>query len=114
MRAGRLRHRVELQMNLPTTDAHGGKVDSWASMGHAWAEVRELSGREFLTAQEAHAEVTTKVFIRWRRSLGDLEPLLWRVLYPRPGGRLSVYDVLHVLDLDGRRRDLELLCRAVT
>lgn len=112
MRAGRLRRRVALEQNQPTRAPDGGKRDNWISIATAWAEVRNLRGREFLTAKEFHAEVTTRIILRWRRGI-DLEPLLWRVK-TTDVTPLHTYQVIHVVDLDGRRRDLELLCSEVT
>lgn len=110
MRAGRLRHRVALQHpnpDPPAQDAVGGRVESWVTAaGRVPAEVRELRGREFEAVGQALAEVTTRIRIRRHPSL-TISPD-WRVLHGS-----TVYQVEHVIDVDGRGRELELMCRAL-
>lgn len=104
IRAGKLRHRVTLQERSSSTEADGGQVNTWSDVETLRAEVLDLRGREFLAAREAHAEVTVKVRIRYRAGV-------------RPAMRLAfgsrVLDIVHVVDLAGRRRVLELLCQEV-
>lgn len=98
---GRLRERVMLEVNTPTVDpVDGAHIDHWTVVDTVWGEVLGLSGREYLSAREVHAEVTVRITIRHR---SDVEPLLWRATV---GG--VVYNIQHVVDLAGRRRHLEL------
>lgn len=110
MRAGRLRHRITLQQqdpDPPAQSADGGRIDAWLTAADLVpAEVRQLRGREFEGQGQALAEVTTRIRIRNHPSLAIAPD--WRVLHGS-----TVYDIVHVIDVDGRGRDLELLCRAL-
>jgi SPP1 family predicted phage head-tail adaptor len=65
MQAGRLRHRVSVQEYVTTQDSETGSVsEAWATMAEMWAEVKALSGREFVAAQTPTPGVTTRITIR--------------------------------------------------
>lgn len=104
MRSGRLRHLVTLEEPATGRATDGGMVAGWSVVDTVWAEVSDLSGREFLTAQEHHAEVSTRVVLRYR---DDVRPS-WRVV---SGTR--TLQVVAVVDPDGRSTRLELMCREV-
>lgn len=111
VRIGTLRHRIRLQENkleAVDRDLSGGKVDNWTDVVTVWGEVQELSGREFLASRELHAEITARIFIRYR---SGLEPLRWRAVHDTTG---RTYDIHHIIDRAGRRRTLELLVSVVT
>lgn len=99
MRIGRYRHRIELQQNTPTQADDGSRVDDWRTVATVWGELLETRGREYLAAQEAHSELNAKIRIRYR---SDVRPE-WRAIFQ---GR--IFDIQHVADLQGRRRELEL------
>lgn len=101
MNAGELRHRVTFQRRGPDP-ATGGLTD-WTDHATVWAKVEDLSGRDYFRAQmlgEASL-VTTRITIRWRP---DVDPHM-RV---RCGGR--TFGIKAVLDPDGRKRFLQLMC----
>jgi len=102
--AGRFRHRITLQRNVPTQAPDGSRVDDWRNVATVWGELLEIRGREFLAAAEAHSELTSKIKIRYRP---DVRPE-WRALFD---GR--TFNILHVADLKGRRRELELLAAEI-
>lgn len=75
MKAGKLIHRVRIEQvatdgdgNVPQ-DESGQEVIEWDLVENAWAEVRPLRGREFLTAQQINAEGDTEIEIRFRSYL---------------------------------------------
>ena len=103
-RAGRLRHRVTIEQSTPVAAADGELIDSWTTVATVWAEVLELRGREYIAAREAHAEVTTKIKLRY---IAGLTPKM-RVIFGA-----HTYDIAHIVDLQGRTRDLELLCTEI-
>ncbi len=104
MRAGDLRHRVTIQQKSVTRDTYGAEVVSWTDVVTVWAEITDLSGREYFDAQKVNAEVNTKVRIRHRT---DLVPTM-RVV---EGSR--TLEVLAVIDTDGRKRETVLMCKEV-
>ena len=99
MRIGRYRHRIALQQNTPTQADDGSRVDNWRTVATVWGELLETRGREFLAAQEAHSELNAKIKIRYRHDVRSE----WRALFD---GR--IFDIQHVADLKGRRREIEL------
>lgn len=101
MRAGLLNTWVALEQPVTTQADDGGLVAGWATVDNVWASVTDLRGREYMTAQEHHADVSTRVVIRTR---DDVLPS-WRV---NAGGRLLA--IVHVIVISG---GLELMCREV-
>jgi len=102
MRAGELRHRVIIQQKYVTQDAEGITTESWADIATVWAAIEPLRGREFFDAAAVNAEVTTRIRIRYR---SGIVPAM-RVVYGS-----QVYEIESVIDVGGRRRELELLCK---
>ena len=105
VRAGDLRHRVTIQQLVVGQDDYGQPLNTWKDAATVWAKVEDLTGREYFAAQQVPtAEVSTRVTIRWR---ADIEPAM-RVVH---GAR--VLDIKAVLDPDGRKRELQLMCQEV-
>ena len=103
MRAGALRHRIEIQRNDGIRDPDSGEIiPGWTTVARVWAEVVDLSGREFWDSQQVQSEISTRVRIRYR---DGIEPTM-RVIH---GDR--TLEIQAVLDPDGRRRELHLMCR---
>lgn len=104
MQAGKLRHVVELQRQSGTTlDSHGDTVPIWVTLATVRACVWPLSGREFVAALTAQAELTTRIEIRARADLAltPKDRVKW-------GSRL--FDIRHIVDIGGRGREWHLLC----
>lgn len=105
MRAGDLRHKVTIQRLMTGEDEYGQPLNAWQDVVTVWANVEDLTGREYLAAQQVPTtQVSTRVTIRWR---SDVKPEM-RVVH---GSRLL--DIKAVLDSDGRRRELQLMCQEV-
>jgi len=68
MRAGPLRHRVQIQSAVRVRTASGGYTESWSTDRTTWASVEPISGREFFAEQRVQGEVTHR--IRMRHSPG--------------------------------------------
>lgn len=100
MRAGKLRHRIQIETLTTGRDIYGEPVETWTLFALVWASREDLAGREFFAAQQVNAEVTTRFGIRF---IEGLTPQM-RV---RDGGTL--YDLESVQDPDGRARELILL-----
>lgn len=104
MRSGNLRHRIEIQHQVHGEDEWGNHVFEWQTFAKVWAEVLDLKGREFWQAVSVASEVTVRVRIRY---LPGLEASM-RVLHE---GR--VLEIDHIIDPDGRKRTLQLLCKTL-
>ena len=104
MRIGRKRHRVTIEEFGPTINEYNEEVEDWSFYAKVWAEVEDLSGREFHLARQVPAgEVTTRVKIRWR---SDINPTKMRIVH---GDRKLGIEA--VLDAEGRKRELVLMCK---
>lgn len=102
MRAGALRDRITLQAPPTAQDAAGQPAGNWTDVATVWAEVRDLSGREFIAAQATQSEVSTKIRIRYMTGIDASM---------RAVRGADVYTlVAPPLDPDGRRRELVLMC----
>jgi SPP1 family predicted phage head-tail adaptor len=103
---GRLRDRVTLgaPVDPPALGADGEPAAQYTAAGEVWAAVETLSGREFLTADQLVAEVSDRVWIKWRPDVTRR----WRLIDKRTGRKLFVE---HAKEY--RKEDrLELLCKA--
>lgn len=84
MRAGRLRHRVDIQRRASVQDEESGQmVPGWAT---AWdkcpADFTPVSGREFIAGQGTQNEVIARIVIRYRAGVTDDMRVLYRgVIY---------------------------------
>ncbi len=103
MRAGRLRHVIELQRVSAGTDSHGDQIDVWTTYATVRADVEALGGREFLAAEHVQSDVSVRITLR--AIPGVTVRATDRVLF---GSRQL--DVRHAIDMAGRNRELQLLC----
>lgn len=99
-----MRDRITIQSPSTTRDATGGVTDAWTDVVTIWANVDPLTGRELEEAQKQWGEVTYQIDIRYYAGLDST----MRVLDIRSG---AYYDIRAVLDLNHRRRKIQLMCR---
>jgi len=105
LRAGRLRHRVELQSVTRTQDGYGEADESWSTYTTVWAAIEPLRGQERYLAQQVNSDTEIKVVVRYNSSVDSED----RVLI---GSR--VLEVVGVINPGERDEYLELLCREIT
>lgn len=104
MRSGNLRHRIEIQRQIHGENEYGDPIHEWKTFAKVWAEVLDLKGREFWQAAQVQSEITSRLRIRY---LAGVEASM-RVLHE---GRTLEID--HILDPDGRKRELHLFCKTL-
>lgn len=103
---GELRHRITIQKPVSTQDEFGQPTDSWDNVITLWAKVEDLSGREYFIAQQVPAsQVNARITIRWRVGIKSE----MRIVH---GDR--ILNIKAVLDPDGRRKWLHLMCQEVS
>jgi len=104
MESGRLRHRVTLQERSSSVDGFGQPLDDWADVLTTWATVQPVSGREFQEGVQVEAEITHKVWLRWRAGVA-----------PKPTMRLLFegrkFEIVSVVNVNERKRMWLLLCK---
>jgi len=72
LRAGALRHRVDIQEQTSTSDGMGGFTVAWGSvsgMGSVPAAIWPLSSKEQLDAMKLESVITNKIRIRYRAGI---------------------------------------------
>lgn len=99
--AGALEQRITIQQRVAGVNALGQAVQSWADYAVVWAAVDPLRGREFFAAGQTQSEVTTRFTIRWRQGITSTMRVVWRG---------QPYDVLAVIEPQGGKQMLELMC----
>lgn len=97
---GELSRRVVLEQLTRTPDGAGGATESWSTVATIFAAVRALSGSEGFVFDRMTGRATHEIIIRHR---SDAKP----TMRFRLGARL--FEILAVLDEDGRRRHLRCL-----
>lgn len=103
MRAGDLRHRVEIGRYVTGADQWGDPLPpTWETVATVWAAVEALSGRLFFEARQTAEQSDHRITIRYR---SGIEP----GMIVRHDGR--EFTVQAVLDREGTKRWLELVCR---
>jgi SPP1 family predicted phage head-tail adaptor len=68
MKAGRLRHRIDIQRKEVTLDSDGAQEVVWVNSFSTMisAEIMPLSGRELIAADAVQSKVNTRIRIRYR------------------------------------------------
>jgi SPP1 family predicted phage head-tail adaptor len=102
IRSGQLRHRVTIETPIETQDPMGAVVQTWELFLRPAAALEAISSREFFGSDRIEADVDHRLQLRYH---DGLTPKM-RVLL---GSR--TFEIKAVRDLDGRRRELELLLR---
>ena len=66
MRAGLLDRNIVIEQRGAASDpTYGGISAAWSTFAVVWAEIQELSGREYLMAATVQAQRTVQVTIRY-------------------------------------------------
>jgi len=85
-------------------DEAGQPIDEWQPVTIVWAAIEPLSGRELFAAQQANAEVTTKVTIRYR---DDVDRTM-KVRHNKSGAE---FEILYDINPKFANVKLELMCK---
>lgn len=104
IRAGNLRHSIEVQRKTDTVSPSGSVVSAWATIATARAEIVTASADEYLTGF-GEAESGNVVFRMWWRPGLDTAD---RIMHAG-----SAYDVKAIAEI-GFRRGLEIRATATT
>ena len=102
LKAGMLRHRVAIQSEVNTRDAIGGVAKTWSTDATVWANIRPLSGRELIAAQQVDSRVTHEITVREYSGLNSN----MRFLHES-----RAFNIVSVRDID--ERDKLQICQAI-
>ena len=101
--AGQRRHLLELQEDIPVTDAIGGRVQSWATYASIWGSIESQP----LSIQEDRASVQFIVTVKYLASI--MAKYLAGTQQRLIGGGQQL-KVLAVTNPDQRNKELILYC----
>ena len=108
MRAGDLRHRVDILNYTETQDTTTGElVKSWGTLATVWAAIAPLSAKEFIAAQSTQSKILLRVTIRYR---DDIKPNM-RLYYAAKDKTFEIEGILS--DKDSGLEYLTLPCSVV-
>ena len=97
-----LRNRVKLKKHINALNDYVATITHWQTLATVWAEIKPISGREYFSVQQVQSEVTTQIWIRYRK---DIEPTM-RVTYQD-----KHYEIVSVLNYQGLNKTLQLMCK---
>lgn len=101
VKAGQLRHTVELQAKTPSgVNAYGEPTESWGTYATVHASIDPVTGREFTSGGGIRSDVTHKIVIRHNSSCGAGDRVkfgsryFYIVSYVSVGGRDWVGEIM--------------------
>ena len=98
-----LNRKITFRKLTLTQDPNTGEmIEAWADHVSVFARVEPLVGREYFAAMSEHAEVTTRIRIRYRE---DIDRTM-RVVYAN-----TEFEILHIIHPEFGRRELQLMCK---
>jgi SPP1 family predicted phage head-tail adaptor len=97
--AGTLRQRITIQRKTHTQNALGEPVVVWTKVATVWTERKTLRGREFDSAGTEQAEYMNVYTLRYRDDISEEMQVI---------DEGQAHNIRQVLDIDGRKRMLEL------
>ncbi len=104
MRAGQLRHRVEVLKRETTQDDYGSAIDTWPTQSTRHVSIEPLQGREAEHAHQMVADATVKVRMRYDADVTEANRLQY-------GTR--ILEIANVSNVMERNAEMILLCREV-
>ena len=104
MRAGKLRHVVQIQVRSDTPTSSGQRAFSWSTFATVRASVEPLAGREFYAAQaqERGDRVNTRFRLRYLAGLKPRMRIVW-------DGRW--FDITSIIQMRGLRHELVVMAQ---
>jgi SPP1 family predicted phage head-tail adaptor len=102
VRIGKPRHRIAIERVTETQDIDGSAIETWSTHATVQASIEPISGREYFSAQSTQADVTHCIGIRY---LSGIVPKM-RVKFAS-----RIFDILSVINVDERNRELQLMYR---
>lgn len=103
MRAGKLRHRLDVQAPEETQDTFGAVTLTWRSVGTVWGSVEAEGGQENWRADKVEADRSGTATIRYYPGLTSRHRLVTE------DGR--ILNVVSAIDREGRRREMTVSYR---
>ena len=109
MRAGKLRHRVSVERDTPTTDSDGHETPVWAEVAPAWASIEPAEGREFLAGAAVVGRQPVDIEMRYDSRFAAMAPDKWRIVHSG-----VTYDLISVVNVAQRNVKFAILAATGT
>jgi SPP1 family predicted phage head-tail adaptor len=106
MQAGKLRHRVAIDIATETKGASGQMKMTWTLTATAWAAIEPMRGSERVYADAETAEMDTVITMRYLPQF-DAVSTKWRIRH-----RNVIYDIKSVANVNMRDREIEVLAQS--
>lgn len=100
LRAGRLRHCVDIQSKTETRDALGGFIEAWTTTDTRFASVEPIKAKEVLRGDQIDSRITHKIIMRYYDGLEASQRF-------RFGQR--IFNIFSILNIDERNHQMEVL-----
>jgi SPP1 family predicted phage head-tail adaptor len=105
VRIGRKTQRITFERRSEAAnELYGDTFDEvWSTYISAWASVAPVKGREFTGQDRTQSQITHRFYVRYTGQtalLGTNDRIVWRN---------NVYDIQSIIDIDGRRREIEIM-----
>lgn len=102
MQAGLLRDRVTIQIRSSVDNAAGEPTLSWSDFAaNIHANVTDMTGKEYIAAQEVTNAVNTTIIIRYFAGV---------TAAMRAVSRGVTYNIMAVIEPENKRREMHLMC----
>jgi SPP1 family predicted phage head-tail adaptor len=103
MNCGRLRHKIDIQIESTAQNSYGEQTQSWSNyLSSIWASIDPIAGKEYFASDKLNADVSHKIRIRFRT--GILPKM--RVKY-----NSRYFDIISVINFEERGKELLLMCK---
>ena len=104
MRAGPLRHLVEVQRATEGRASDGGVTQTWSTLASRRASIEPLNGREFFEQAATQADISHRIRMRHFEGLTPKDRIVFRS---------RVFELEHVRNVNERGVITECLAREV-
>lgn len=84
------------------TDDYGEPTDESVNVCHIWASIEPLRGQDRYAAKQEHAEVTTRIRIRYRAEVD-------RSMIVKYGEQ--EFEILYIIHPNYAKKELQLMCK---
>jgi SPP1 family predicted phage head-tail adaptor len=108
MKAGRLRHWIQIEKKNKSRDAYGSEIIAWSTDFGTWASVQPLRGTKYFASMQLQSNISHQVTLRYQ-TLGnttEIGPGYCRVKFND-----RVLTIMSAINPDERNISLELMCK---
>jgi len=104
MHGRKLIHKISIEKKLESKNSIGELTQEWTEFAPAYAEVKPITGREFLSGLATNNSVTHRVIIRY---IADMKPNM------RVKHKNRYFNIEAVRDFFEKQKWLELMCKEI-